>query len=145
MILAPNYCWERVQKHQITLETQYHKLGTSIGTYIIENVKNSVKKDQNYRFSDLSGGVLVELLHSSVGDDISFLNAQRHLLKELSINFFIWYRANMILKIFFDNHAQTLSEASDRLVEGTIQYRGFPIEIQQKMKICKKIVLMAKK
>ena len=56
MILTPNYCWERVQKHQITLETQYHDLGTSIGTYIIGNVKNSVKKDQNYRFLDLSGG-----------------------------------------------------------------------------------------
>jgi len=57
MILAPNYCWERVQKHQITLETQNHDLGTSIGTYIIGNIKNNVKKDQNYRFSDLSGGV----------------------------------------------------------------------------------------
>ena len=49
------------------------------------------------------------------------------------------------LEIFFDNHVQPLSEASNRLVEGTIQYRGFPIEIQQKMKICRKIVFIAKK
>ena len=53
--------------------------------------------------------------HSSAGDDISFLNAQRHLLKGLSINFFIWYRANMDLKKFFDDHVQTPSEA---LLEG---------------------------
>ena len=56
MILAPNYCWERVQKHRITLETQYHGLRTSIETYIVGNAKKYLKKDQNYRFSDLSGG-----------------------------------------------------------------------------------------
>ena len=47
MILTPKYCWERVQKHRITLEIQYHGLGTSIGTYIVGNAKNHVKKDQN--------------------------------------------------------------------------------------------------
>ena len=82
---------------------------------------------------------------SSPGHDILFLNAQRHILKGPSINFSIWYRVNMDLKKFFDNHVQPLSEPSNCLVEGTIQYTGFPIEIQQKMKMCEKIVLMAKK
>ena len=90
-------------------------------------------------------GTYTRAPHSSVGDDISFLDAQRHLLKGRPIVFFIWYRANMGLKSFFDNHVHPLSGASNRLVEGTIQYRGFPIEIQQKIKICKKIILIAKK
>ena len=50
----------------------------------------------------------------------------------------------MDLKKFFDDHVQPLSDPSDGLVEGTIQYTAFPIEIQQKMKMCEKIVLMAK-
>ena len=62
MILTPKYCWERVQKHRITLGIQYHGLRTSIGTYIVGNAKNTVKKDQNPHFSDLSGGGLLELL-----------------------------------------------------------------------------------
>ena len=69
MILIPKYYWERVQKHRITLRTQYHGLRTSIGTYIVGNAKNSrpsVKKEQNYRFSDLSGGGLLELLYNGV-------------------------------------------------------------------------------
>ena len=51
----------------------------------------------------------------------------------------------MDLKKFFDDHLLPLSDPSDGLVEGTIQYTAFPIEIQQKMKMCEKIVLTAKK
>ena len=36
---------ERVQKHLITLGIQYHDLRTSIGTYIVGNAKNTVKKE----------------------------------------------------------------------------------------------------
>ena len=57
MILKPKYCWERVQKHRITLGIQYHSLGTSISTYIVGNSKNSVKKEPKSGFSDLSGAV----------------------------------------------------------------------------------------
>ena len=67
--LGTKYYWERVQKHRITLGIQYHGLGTSIGTYIIGNANIYVKKfkkDQTTHFSDLSGGVLVALLHSGI-------------------------------------------------------------------------------
>ena len=84
-------------------------------------------------------------VRSSLGYDILFLNAQRHILEGPPITFSIWYRENMDLKKFLDNHLQPLSDPSEGLVEGTIQYTGFPIEIQQKMKMCEKIVLMAKK
>ena len=60
---------------------------------------------------------------SSPGHDILFLNAQRHILKGPSINFSIWYRVNMDLKKFFDNHVQPLSEASKWLP------KAFPKEI----------------
>ena len=82
---------------------------------------------------------------SSNGHDFLFLNAQTHVLEGPPITFSIWYRANMDLKKIFDNHAQPLSDPSEGLVKGTIQYTGFPREIQQKIKICEKIVLMLKK
>ena len=57
MILVPNYWWERVQKHRITLGIQYHDIGTSIGTYIVGNTKKTLKKDQNPTNPALFGGV----------------------------------------------------------------------------------------
>jgi len=65
MILTPKYCWERVQKHRITLGIQYHGLGTSIGTYMVGNAKSSAKKEeQSSHFFDLSGGCLLDFLHA---------------------------------------------------------------------------------
>ena len=53
MILAPNYCWERVQKHRITFGTKYNDLSTRIGSHMAVNRKKGVEKDQNVTFSAL--------------------------------------------------------------------------------------------
>ena len=82
--------------------------------------------------------------HSSLGHDILFLSAQRHKLEGPSINFSIWYRVNMDLKNFLTVMSNPSQKLENGFVEGTIQYTGIPIDIQQKMKKCKKIVLIAK-
>ena len=60
MILTPKYCWERVQKHRITLRMQYHDLSGRIGAHMAGDRKKTVKKFkkvQNTTFWPFFGGV----------------------------------------------------------------------------------------
>ena len=63
MILTPNYCWERVQKHRITLGIQYHGLRVRIRAYVEGNRKKYVKKAQNNQVFALFWGGLLTLVH----------------------------------------------------------------------------------
>ena len=62
MILAPKYCWKRVQKHRINFGIQYHDPRTSIRTYIAGKGKKSMRKDHNYTNPALFGGDLLQLV-----------------------------------------------------------------------------------
>ena len=69
MILAPKYCWERIQKHQITIRTQYHDLRGRIGPHMAGNRNKHVKilkVVQNFTFSALFGGGLVQRVYRPI-------------------------------------------------------------------------------
>ena len=66
MILTPKYCWERVQKHRITLRMQYHDLRGRIGAHMAGDRKKTVKKVQNTTFRAFFGGGLVQTLHTTI-------------------------------------------------------------------------------
>ena len=60
MILVPNHCWERVQKHQITLRIQYRDRRRRFGIFIAGRAKKKCKRAQKHH---ILGGFLVQVLY----------------------------------------------------------------------------------